>query len=1017
MASTVGVVPTGENVLEVQIAVRTDQLSAGLANAQQQLSGFGNATAGIGSQLTLFDSSLTSSAAATSELGAAVGKMGEHTVEGASRGRRAMAELERGVSESVQAIGSNFGYAGRRVAMAGEDIAKAAFTAGGLVTAAAVATTAAFAFMGYEGVKSFLELGEETLRFQRITGATAETSSLLIGVFNRFGIESGAVSQSMLHLNQAISTNAAGLEADGIVIARTKSGSVDLAETLLNVADAYHAAGAGAAGLSILQDAFGTRTATQLLPVMNLTREELKKLMDQVRANGGVLTDSDVRQAESMHLAMTNLHQAAQGLERDLVEGVVPALIALVNAAAWGIEKLIALKEALGHMPLVGGSGPGVQITDPGALNSASTEELKAINDRLRDFPKLQQQFVEGLGKEAPDAAARLAGALADTTMSAADLVTAEQALQKQQDALNKSFDGYVQSSIGADQATTAYQAGLQKLATALRDNGGSLDSNTVAGNENRQAMQDLVGQAEATAKALVAQGVAGDDVQRVLDAMAAKLLATAQAGGVSAGEAQHFAGIVTGLGNVLRALPAATSTTVTVNTAQAEAALVHLIDLLAMVDRAAAQNAARQAVINNDIPGATTQASAAISASIVAGLHQDIPAPPKPQTGGGGASGAQDAAKAAADAAKQQAQVEDSQYAHAFITEENYRGLLQARLDNAQTFSAEWFDTLGKIDAISQAHADRDAKIVAAQQQVEDNQYAHGFMFAGQYRALLQARLAGLEVWSAEWFAVQSKIEAVDQAAADWQQKLVEQQQAGVDQLHATEDRQYADGLMFTDRYKAILQARLDAAVQWTSEWFDAHERIQRIDDAAAAAAQRSADAQKQVIDQQAKDLATRRDQLVQWADPLAHVAPTWGSSSKALTSNINDQTAQLMKWSQDLDALTARGLSPDAIKLLGLGEGPAKLGQVDALLHSSDAQINALDSAVSARMSVAGARAVSEAGITPAVLQAIQAAAPTVNIQPAQISIAIGETALREAVDYVIRQTGQQTQIVGAH
>lgn len=57
-----------------------------------------------------------------------------------------------------------------------------------------------------------------------------------------------------------------------------------------------------------------------------------------------------------------------------------------------------------------------------------------------------------------------------------------------------------------------------------------------------------------------------------------------------------------------------------------------------------------------------------------------------------------------------------------------------------------------------------------------------------------------------------------------------------------ATEDTMHQFGALTDDQYRAILQARLAAARQFSPEWADAMNKIQEIDDAATAAAEKAA-------------------------------------------------------------------------------------------------------------------------------------------------------------------------------
>jgi len=924
--------------MEVGLALRVDEFTTGLAQAKGQLQLFSQDVArssadiaASGGQLSLFGEATTQVAGQASEMGTTV-------VTTAATSGRAIGELNQVATEGLQSIAGNFGILGRRAAAGAGQLVTALTSAGGAIAAVGAAAGVVLTLLAVHAVNTFMKFADEVRQFTYVTGASAEQASQVVDVLGDFGISAQEAGQSFLYLNNQINNNAELLAADGINIAKNADGTTDLIGTLLNVTDAYQAAGGGAEGLTIAADALGRRTAQNLLPILNQGRAAVEAMF----RSSIELSQDDLDKTLELKLAKANLGDAVRDLEIALARGLVPAFTTIAGLMT---EVVSAGEKVVGVFTAIWDKTPdwikkGVSLAANAAVDTAIplVGAARAINS------------LSGEEKGNDDAAA----AITNKAKAERDAAKAADDLKDAVDALNDQLDDYVDKALGGQDASDQFKQGLIDLATSLRDDGAAIDSSTSAGLRHREMLSGLVDSAANLVKS-------GHATSGQLEQMAADLYATATAFGLPKEEAARYAEIIRGLGQYLHGLPPTTMTKVQVDTTQATGAISDLAKMVGNLGLGAILNPTGKAGPSTMPFGPNSSIRVNPDTGQVTGLNPYTtgvayqPDPVKAEKAGRDTS-AEDAERAAEEARRN----EDSMAAHGFINNETYRGILNARLGLFQQFSQDWFATLDKLDSLAESERD-------LQDRREDQLAAAGLMTNDTYRAVLSERLASLQQFSDEWFDTHGKIAKIDADAAAAQQKAADEAKKA-----AEEAKKIADD--------------------------EAEERRKGLED-------------------QAKALATRRDQLAQWADPFQVVRPGWGNSAQALTRNVNDQTAQLIEWATGLDSLMARGLSKEAVDLLGLSEGPMHLGDVRQLLKGSDAQLNQLDSAVSARMSIAGNRAIGEAGISGEVLAAITAAAPQVFVAPPVVNLFIDGRAIQDAVRVVLGGQAVDSQIAGAH
>jgi hypothetical protein len=406
----------------------------------------------------------------------------------------------------------------------------------GKLTSAAVAAggIAAAGLAVDKVVSAFADATGQVRSFQRVSGATAEDSSRLVAAFHVLGVDSDSAGTAMFRLAHNLDGSKDALSKYGVEIARSKGGSIDLTNTLLNVADAVSKVGPGAQADAIAFAAFG-RQATTLLPVLLRGRDGLKELFDAAQAHGEVFNQDDLDKGKAFSLATKDLGQAVQGLEIQLGEGLVPAL----TSATKGLDGFItSANKATGPIGGIGGAVEGVLKAGQGFA------PIQSILDALHgDFGKIagdlpilgtgidlvHGHFRQALGsiipllgehKKSTKDAADATGDLADAAKGAAGATAAEDAATK---AAQKAIDDFTKATDDAAKAHDNLDKAHRSVTTAQRGESqaredlnklqqqGAVDANAVA-----QAEKGVASAAKATSDAQKAEAQAA---QRVADA------------------------------------------------------------------------------------------------------------------------------------------------------------------------------------------------------------------------------------------------------------------------------------------------------------------------------------------------------------------------------------------------------------------------------------------------------------------------------------------------------------------
>lgn len=96
---------------------------------------------------------------------------------------------------------------------------------------------------------------------------------------------------------------------------------------------------------------------------------------------------------------------------------------------------------------------------------------------------------------------------------------------------------------------------------------------------------------------------------------------------------------------------------------------------------------------------------------------------------------------------------------------------------------------------------------------------------------------------------------------------------------------------------------------------------------------------------------LQQRRDALSQFFDPMTRRESEWGNTIGAVTDNIMAQVTTFQDWMKNLQLLRDRGLSEEAIDVLGFND-PSSAHDVEMFVNATDKELQELNSVVMKQM-----------------------------------------------------------------
>lgn len=439
-----------------------------------------------------------------------------------------------------------------------------------------------------------------------------------------------------------------------------------------------------------------------------------------------------------LHTARTNLHEVAEGfaLLHDKTD--------IDKSAARGKlhNELEDIDKALANMVTAGSPKLAAKII--GELAAALDVSPKELKHWLGEYTKASAD--SSVSSKAAAAAAKESGGAFEDLKTPVEEAT-------------EALDAYLGKSMSVPQAAEDWRSGLIDLATQMRDNGGALDDLTATGLDNRRMMQDQVQAAADWVKSMVEQDASQADIEAGLRTMATQLVETATKYGAPIDQAQHFANIILGI-------PTSTTTTVNVDTKEAEAALGRLENRFTRILGLPNFNKIASLMVGGLSDGAAPSAAPPIATGPVA---------PRPPSGGKDSSGA-DFLEALW---KQRMEIIENQFKAGAATLDAYEASLDEQMAHEVPWTSAWVALQEKkADAVHYWSDQVGVYLHAVQdheREVQDNMFEVGDISNDRYLEILKERLAGLEMYSDAWMAVWRDIKQLEGDTLDSELKIIE--------------------------------------------------------------------------------------------------------------------------------------------------------------------------------------------------------------------------------------------------
>jgi hypothetical protein len=361
----------------------------------------------------------------------------------------------------------------------------------GLVAGAALTAlgTAAVA-----SVKQFMELAGRVRDFANTAGVGTEDASRLIAVMDDLGVSTDSGASAIGRLARNI--DAGKLGEYNIAIGRTKDGTVDMAATLANVADAIANTTDPTKRATMGNDLLG-KSYAELLPLLNLGADGIREWTSEV-SGAQVLTEENVAAAQQLSLALDGLAESGSDLGLALGQTLTPLLAQTAN----DISKLTGV--VTGASDTESDFGKTLQTV---ALIVFPAYQRAVINSR-KNMQDLERQVKATADKQETAAEAAKAHAEAEKQLQR-EMRQATDAAKAQVDALDKlrkADDDLIDAALDFSGAQLAQQR-------AGRDWQKSLVELTEGTGEYEDRVADVVDQAET----YIAKSWAIEEVQRRL--------------------------------------------------------------------------------------------------------------------------------------------------------------------------------------------------------------------------------------------------------------------------------------------------------------------------------------------------------------------------------------------------------------------------------------------------------------------------------------------------------------------
>lgn len=334
-----------------------------------------------------------------------------------------------------------------------------------LAAGAGLAAVGAFAA---QGVSKFTALAGEVRKVHDAAGLSFDSSSRLVAVSDDLGISADTVAASMGRLAKNI--DAGKLKDFNIEVANANDGTVDVAETLGNVADAMNRTIDPAKRAAMGTQLFGKSWA-DLAPVLQLGRSGIRDAFAAV-SDGQIVTKESADAARAWEMALDDAGDAISELQMELAQKLLPSMTEGVSAftkfVAWANDTEEALvnlgkvNREVHHQTALTGSAIGDAALKMADLALAAgpaakqTEALEAAERGAEKAARDQARETANTARTLKDLEKALDDAVAAQDRAKASVVTAFESQNRYEQAQRETAEALANTSTASAALTDA---------------------------------------------------------------------------------------------------------------------------------------------------------------------------------------------------------------------------------------------------------------------------------------------------------------------------------------------------------------------------------------------------------------------------------------------------------------------------------------------------------------------------------------------------------------------------------
>lgn len=179
----------------------------------------------------------------------------------------------------------------------------------------------------------------QTLKdIQRITGMSAQDTSIYAGILGRLGIPLSDVQRTLAMFGRNLLANEDLLHQLGVTTRDSNGALLDSATILDNTRRQFNQYGSSLQATGAAQELF-SRTGFKFLEFLQLSDDEVKSITGDLERWGLVLDQRVLDAAERSNRALNNLHQGFEAIQTTIFGALEPTLTSFVNSFASFIQQ------------------------------------------------------------------------------------------------------------------------------------------------------------------------------------------------------------------------------------------------------------------------------------------------------------------------------------------------------------------------------------------------------------------------------------------------------------------------------------------------------------------------------------------------------------------------------------------------------------------------------------------------------------------------------------------------------